>query len=257
MVRKLPPVSTEAYSLPGPGPVVVLLHGFTGSPYDLKPLALMLNEHGCELRVPLLLGHGTASTDLFGITSEDWLVQVRRELRTLPSERPLILGGLSMGALIAIALSTDIHVDALVLLSPALCLNLAAELTIAGVKLGLLPEQKSLPKFGGKSDIADPIAQKKCPSYADMPLFGLMQFDNLRVQAKQKLSSLNMPIFMAFGQLDSAIDIKNSHQLLIEQAQGLIFSKMYAHSKHVLSLDRDRDILAEDLMHFLTTHLKA
>jgi carboxylesterase len=257
MAKKLPPVSIDGYRLAGDGPLVILFHGYTGSPYDLKPLALYLNKQGCEVNVPLLYGHGTKSSDLVGITSDDWIVQAKLELTNVDKNRTLVLGGLSMGALIAILMAPASNAGALILLSPALHLTFGAELAITGGKLGILSPDQSIPKIGGKSDIADPIAKKKCPSYPDMPLFGLMQLSKLCHEAREQLSNVQCPVFSAFGQQDGAIDTSASHQTILANVKGLIISKVYARSKHVVSLDYDRDILASDVWHFLTTYLRS
>jgi esterase/lipase len=148
------------------------------------------------------------------------------------------------------------HAKALALFSPAIDLSLGAELIITSVKLGILSGQGSLPKLGGGSDIADPIARKKCPSYKEMPLFGVMQFDALRLKAKKELGHIEIPTFMAFGMLDSAINVKTSRQTILNEIKGPIVSKLYARSKHVISLDYDRDLLAKDLWHFINAHLR-
>lgn len=253
---KLPALSTKGYTLAGSGPVVLLFHGLTGSPYDLKPLALFLNEQGCEVRVPLLRGHGTKIANLQGVTEGKWLEQVNQEIAKIEKKRPLVLGGLSMGALLAIVSAPLVKTKALLLLSPALRLSISGELAITGVKLGILSSDKSWPKFGGRSDIADPVARKKCPSYGEVPLFGLLQLATLQKKACEQLKEIDVPIFAAFGLLDGAIDIKTSNKMLLKNISSPITSKIYANSKHVLSLDYDRDILAKDVWSFLTLYLR-
>lgn len=257
MARRLPPVSTEGYRLAGTGPLVILFHGFTGSPYDLKPLALSLAKQGCEVSVPRLLGHGTKSADLKSINSDDWVQQAKNELTSIAPNRPIILGGLSMGALLAILIGTKSNVKALILLSPALHLTLGTELAVAGAKLGILPTDQSFPKLGGRSDIADPVAQKKCPSYPDMPLFGLMQLAELSIAARAALREVRCPIFAAFGKIDGAIDVNASHQAVLACTRGPLKSKVYDRSKHVITLDYDRDQLASDVWQFLTSYIRS
>ncbi len=256
MSSALPAVSTKAYHLANKGPQVVLLHGLTGSPYDLRPLADVLHRSGCEVHVPLLRGHGTSVRDLAAVGFNDWLNQIRELLAHLDPKRPLILGGLSMGALAALVLSHEQkNLDALLLLAPALLLDIKAELTISLANIKFLPPTMNFRKLSGGSDILDPEAKKKCPSYPQMSVFGLMQLDHLRLLALDEISGIRTPTFLAFGALDEAIDAKGSWRLFTARCHSPLFSKFYARSKHIISLDYDRDELGHDVLHFLNHHI--
>ncbi|MCA9507356.1 MAG: alpha/beta fold hydrolase [Myxococcales bacterium] len=253
MLSPLPLVTKSGYHLPGDGPQVLFFHGLTGSPYDLRPLAQSLNQRGFQVSVPLLKGHGTKISDLDSVTADDWLKQAQDCLSQLDQNRSIILGGLSMGALLALVLSkkSQKKIDSLLLLSCALRLELSAELTISLAHIGLLPKNSHFKKLSGGSDIADPEAKKKCPSYREMSLFGMMQLDDLRLQALNALPKILSPMFVAFGEQDSAIDTRGSWQLLLEKSNTSLFCKFYSRSKHIVSLDFDRDKLCDDVIRFL------
>ena len=55
---------------------VVLVHGFTGSPAELRLLAHALHAEGYGVEVPLLAGHGTWLDDLMEIEPRHWLEQI-------------------------------------------------------------------------------------------------------------------------------------------------------------------------------------
>ena len=71
---------TDHKIMPGCEPVfregnktgVLLLHGFTGSPYEMKELGAHLEEKGYTVSIPLLKGHGTTPGDLIGCNWYDW-----------------------------------------------------------------------------------------------------------------------------------------------------------------------------------------
>lgn len=256
MSDRLPKTSKKAFTLSGEKAQALLLHGYTGSPYDLRPLSDFLSDHDVRVTVPLLKGHGTKPQDLFKVTAEDWLTQATDILERFDKSKPIILGGLSMGALIAILLATtNIKIEALLLFSPSLKLNRMAELIIALAQIGMLDKNTSLKKLSGGSDIADPIAKKKTPAYLEMPVAGLLQFEKLRILAKENLSQIPCPIFMAFGQYDGAIDALESQRMLLEHTKQPIISKFYQRSKHVITLDYDRERLFADVWQFLTQKL--
>ncbi len=250
MPRPLLPPFRSGIDLPADGPTVILFHGYTGTPYDLSPLAYFLNEHGYAVHVPLLLGHGTSPQKLTKVTAQKWLNQANETIQK-QGNKPFFLGGLSMGALLAIIAAKKSSPQGLILISPSIRLNFSGELVISSAKLGFLAPDKSFAKIGGESDINDPEGRKKCPSYKEMPVFGLVQLEELRLLAKACLPDLTMPIFAAFGAMDGSINTSGSRETLIKKTKQNLSIKSYANSRHVLPLDYDRDALADDVWQFI------
>jgi alpha-beta hydrolase superfamily lysophospholipase len=61
----------EAWSSPGGGPHgVLVLHGFTGNPVSVRPLAEALAEAGFAVEMPRLPGHGTHVEDMIPTTAQ-------------------------------------------------------------------------------------------------------------------------------------------------------------------------------------------
>ncbi len=52
---------------------VMLVHGLTGAPAEMKPLAKRLARRGFEVHAPLLAGHGADEATLLRTTWRDWL----------------------------------------------------------------------------------------------------------------------------------------------------------------------------------------
>ncbi|MDR3591704.1 MAG: alpha/beta fold hydrolase [Negativicutes bacterium] len=96
-------MSRDAIELAGGKAGVVLIHGLTGSPFELKYLAGQLNRAGFSVKVPCLAGHGGAIEELKKTTWRDWYGTVQQtiaEMRKTCSE--LFVGGLCMGAVLAL-----------------------------------------------------------------------------------------------------------------------------------------------------------
>ncbi len=86
--------------------VVLLLHGWTGSPAHLRLLGADLAEAGFGVVAPLLPGHGTHVSDLFATGWKDWVETAAEAAQRIEEAGSrLHLGGLSMGGLVAILLS--------------------------------------------------------------------------------------------------------------------------------------------------------
>src|SRR5439155_22684567 len=67
----------DAFSLPGSRPLgCLLVHGFTGTPEEMRPLAETLAAHGFPVHAVRLAGHGTDVTELARTRWSDWFASV-------------------------------------------------------------------------------------------------------------------------------------------------------------------------------------
>ena len=107
---------------PEDGPPVLVLHGFSGSPFSMRPWAEHLAAHGFRVELPRLPGHGTSWRELNVTGWQDWYASAERALLSLAEAtgRPAGVAGLSMGGALALRLAQR-HPDlvtGLVLVNP-------------------------------------------------------------------------------------------------------------------------------------------
>ncbi|RFU67391.1 alpha/beta fold hydrolase [Peribacillus saganii] len=96
------------------------IHGFTGSPFEVNPLAEFLGNHtDWKFVVPTLPGHGENGS-LKGVRYTEWVDCAEQALQSLLEEcETVFLIGFSMGGVIACYLAAKYPVKKLVLLSAA------------------------------------------------------------------------------------------------------------------------------------------
>jgi carboxylesterase len=101
---------------------VLLLHGLTGLPSEMRPLERALTQLGCTVEAPLLPGHGATHRELLATGWSDWIGGARRAADDLAARcDTLVVAGLSMGALLATLLAADDPaIGGIALLSPTL-----------------------------------------------------------------------------------------------------------------------------------------
>jgi carboxylesterase len=98
---------------------VLLLHGFTGTPAEMRPLGDKLAQNGLRSVGILLPGFGPDIVNLNRQSQQGWLSAAEQAWQNLQSTSPVsILVGYSMGAAIAIQLALTAPPDLLVLISP-------------------------------------------------------------------------------------------------------------------------------------------
>ena len=109
----------EPYFWPGTrGKGVLLVHGFTGSPSELRELGEILHRKGYTVEGLLLKGHGTDPRDLLEVKAEQWEEQVRQGVAHLKETCVQVtVIGLSMGGLLALYAGAATSADKLVVIS--------------------------------------------------------------------------------------------------------------------------------------------
>ncbi|WP_274364643.1 alpha/beta hydrolase [Paenibacillus thermotolerans] len=98
----------------------LLIHGFTGGPYEVEPLAAHLALRGADCFTPTLAGHGGPLSELRGIPRQEWLASASAEAERIAERYGAFdCVGFSMGGLIAAYLANRYPVRKLVLLNAA------------------------------------------------------------------------------------------------------------------------------------------
>ena len=88
---------------------VLLIHGLTGTPTEMKPVAKRLTKQGFSVMCPALAGHCGSVSDLKKSKWQDWYGTIERSFEALKAagHTQVYVAGLSMGALIALVLAAE------------------------------------------------------------------------------------------------------------------------------------------------------
>lgn len=102
-------ITDNSFFLPGNENGILLIHGLTGTPTEMRILAKGLNKAGYSVYCMQLAGHCGDEADLCRTTWQDWYKSVEEALTFLASKAKgcLFVGGLSMGALLSLKLAAD------------------------------------------------------------------------------------------------------------------------------------------------------
>ena len=122
------PVDASAFDLrPEPeranGAAALCLHGLTGTPYEMRPIAEALAARGIRARGPLGAGHEEGPQRLAATPHGAWLDAAHSEFEALRRDSDQVfLVGVSMGGLLCLRLAQTLRVDALVVVGTPLVL---------------------------------------------------------------------------------------------------------------------------------------
>lgn len=227
----------EPWSSPGGGPHgALVLHGFTGSPVSMRPLAEALADAGFAVEMPRLPGHGTHVEDLAETGWDDWLTEAERVLAVLQARTPsgkVVVAGLSMGGALTLALA-EAHPElaGIVLINAPVA---APPELAAGIEGMMAGGVEIIDSIGG--DIADPEADEA--SYDATPLRPLLTMLMAGEDVRARLPEIAQPSLIITSRQDHVVNPEDS-DVLAAEIPGPVERIWLEKSFHVATLDYDR-----------------
>jgi carboxylesterase len=250
-----PRVDTSEFSFDGVGLSALLIHGLTGTPYEMRYLGECLAAGGIRVRGVRLAGHASAPEDLGQVTHENWYESVVRGLEELRAyDDPNIVIGLSCGAVLAARLAEDQPeaVAGLVMLAPAFFLPWRQTAALRVVSL-LGPITKSLYLHNDRgSDIHDQSAALVHPTCKLMPLSAPIELLKLSAIARSALGRIRQPSLIIHSINDHTCPAKKNVDYLMQRlGSAQKRAVMLEESYHVITVDNDKDRIVSEVMGFM------
>lgn len=249
----LDPARTAAFDLgpPDAHTAVLLLHGFTGSPWEVRPLAESLADRGFFVRAPRLPGHGTIPEDMLWVTWRDWLAAAESSFDSLSRSPRVCVAGLSMGALLGLLLAErhGSRVAKLVLMAPVMRvqqrLGRLLDVVGPGVSSGLTP--RWIEKKG--TDLEDDEARRQSPLLPRYPLARLFDLFELQRMARRVAPRVTSPTLIAAAVNDHVVQ----HQSIEALHHAMPGSTLLLLQRgfHILPHDLDRARLNTEVAEFV------
>ena len=217
---------------------VLLVHGFTGSPYSMKPWARALADRGYAVEVPLLPGHGTHWRDLNRTSWQEWCDHASLCLGRLAAESDaVVVGGLSMGGAVALRLAADNphRVAGVVLVNPAVHSRRR--------DVRLLPVLKHVvPAFPGiRNDIKKPGMDEH--AYPRTPLKAAHSMFRGYAALRADLPKVTAPLLVLRSTVDHVVDDLSEQVIAGAVSSRDVTWTPLTNSFHVATLDHDADTI--------------
>lgn len=239
----------ESFFMPGGADGVLLIHGFTGSPSEMRLFGEALNRAGFTVFAVRLPGHGTTPEDMERMTAEDWRNAVIDGWNVLSSvcERTAAVG-VSMGALLALWLSSIKPVWQTVSLAAPIYIRQARQ-------LHLLPPMedcwgKFLPKV---KKTMHGVPPEYCICYRVTPLRSIHELLAVMEDTKEQLYKVKNRLLVVQSERDHTVDAESARFIMEHVSSSdkeLLWLKQ---SGHRLMLDCERETVFEKTVMFLKT----
>jgi carboxylesterase len=256
------PGNKDPLSIAGDARGVLCLHGVTGTPFEVRPLAEALGRLGCSVEAPMLAGHGGTLRELALTDGRDWQRSAEAALEGLSAHvggRPVAVCGFSMGGLLALRLARlyPERVSALVVMAAPLRLRRLQVMGIRAVcKLPLdfrgLPAA-CVPKLAG-SDISDREMRYENPGLRAFPIAALEGLLDLMDSVRADLPAIRTPVLVVHGRHDHTVPMDDSFELTGSLASDVIERLWLERSYHIVTLDVEKAVLIDSVTRFLAHH---
>jgi carboxylesterase len=234
---------------------VLLIHGFTGSPAEMRPMGQYLAAKGYTVVGPLLPGHGTNWQDLARRKWPEWTEAVEQAYRRLQGRcgQVFICGG-SMGGLLTLYLAErHPEIAGIVPMAPALF--------TADWRSGLawaikyrIQFKPYVPARDG-DDLTDPEARARYLwSYMGTPVAAAEQLNLLKHSVRRDLRKITLPVLILMSTRDRSVKPKSGVYALDRIASKDKELIWLTNSGHCLWVDSEKELVWQKTHQFIVVH---
>ena len=247
--------TAEPFLLPGSRAGVLLIHGFTGAPKEMRQMGESLNAQGYTCLGIRLAGHATDPEDMIASRWTDWAASVEDGFHLLRGTTDRIfLAGLSMGGVLSLLMSARLDVAGVIAMSTPYTLpNDPRDFPVSVIRLcsrfvKFLPKTKDPPG----SSWFDKEAYKEQVSYPQNPVRSIAELKLLLGEMRAALPLAKKPALLIHSKNDTYVLPENMEKIYAGLANASDKTKAYiTGSSHVVTRDAARQqvfLLARDFI---------
>jgi len=250
-------------------PPLVLLHGLRSTPREFGLIALPLRNRGIELITPRIDGY-SLDDNLARTSWRQWLAAASVAIaKTVPPGRPVVLGGLCAGGLLAATLALDAPrpVAGLVLMSATFDFDGWGQtrwrhLRRIGYAMGLdrwirVAERDP---FGVKNQkirawVAREMKERagSAAGPSTLPLWAIREVDRLKNHVSARLHRLTPRTLMLHARDDEVCTLASAQRSLNALAAADKRLVVLENCYHMVTIDNDRHRVIDELCRFSAT----
>lgn len=226
---------------------VILLHAYTGSSADVRMIGRALEQAGYSIYLPIFSGHATLNPcDILFQTPRQWQSDVEAAISFMQNQgiTNIAIFGLSLGGVYALNTLTENHPA--IIAGGAFCspvfLN---ESQIVPNFIAYSQKTLSYSSFSSEEQVQ---IMTSIHELLPKQLQAIQQYGR---EVGARLNEVKVPVFLAQGAKDEMIPAKSVYETAQALSQTELTLQWYAQSGHVITVDKQRKELINDLLHFL------
>lgn len=232
---------------------VLLIHGWTSVPYEVRRLGKYLNENGYTVSGPMLSGHGTVPKDLENIKWTDWLEDIRNEYLKLKEKyEKVYVCGTSIGGNIAVMLASKYpEVSGLVLMATPYQIKLEKLVFLWAKTLSLFRKYNKKfypPTFGVATTITRIISYQTYPVASALETFDLIKI------SRKYFSKIIQPCFVIQSASDHITARGNLEKIYAIIGSRVKKKKYIKRAYHTFISDVKNENVFQDILEFIDSN---
>ncbi|HOJ00939.1 MAG TPA: alpha/beta fold hydrolase [Anaerolineaceae bacterium] len=211
----------------------LLIHGFTGTPKEMRLLGEHLAAQGHTILGIRLPGHATRIEDMRRMRWQDWAAAVEDGVALLRSCCSKVISvGLSMGGALSMYAAANFDLNAAVALS--------APYVLDDKRLPLLrPLSLFKPYLAkGRSDMKDAEQAAVHANYTAYPTKSIIELDQLLKATRAVLPYISIPVLLIHSKADQGVSFRNLERY---------YKKIGSNQKTKLELEKSGHVVTEDI----------
>jgi carboxylesterase len=245
--------TAEPFFLPGGRTGILLIHGFTGTPKEMRWMGEYLNrELGFTCLGVRLAGHATRPKDMIRSRWTDWTASVEDGYNLLSGAADEIyLAGLSMGGALSLLMSTRLLVKGIVTMSAPY--RMPSERPAWQIRLiSYFKAYVRKTRGGPGTGWFDKEACKDHISYPLNPIRPAAELEVLLTKMRAALPKVNVPVCLIHSKDDDYVVPENMENIYADMVNAADKSRHYVFgSGHVVTRDAARNQVFEIARDFI------
>ncbi|MBQ7318183.1 MAG: alpha/beta fold hydrolase [Phascolarctobacterium sp.] len=223
---------------------VLLIHGYTGTPAEMRLLGDHMHQQGYTVLGVRLPGHGTKPEDLNETEWQHWYAAAEEGFLRLQERcSEVMVAGLSMGGLLAIKVAAELPVSKAAIL--------AAPIYVQDKRAPFLHFLSFFIKYLKKRKRNYFVAEKYNLAYDVMPVKPLGSLFALVDLCKKKLlEKITVPCIVLQSTIEHTVNPKSAQYIYDKISSSEKKLVWYKNSGHILTLDVEREKVFEEISKF-------
>jgi carboxylesterase len=224
---------------------VLLLHGFTGNSSDVRMLGRYLENKGYTCHAPHYKGHGVPPEELVHTGPEDWWQDVMNGYEFLKEKGygEIAVAGLSLGGVFSLKLGYTVPIKGITTMCAPM--HIKSE---AVMYQGILDYAREYKRYERKPEEQ---IEEEMIEFQKTPMNTLKALQGLIADVRDHVDMIYAPIFVVQARHDHMINTDSANIIYNEVESDVKEIKWYEESGHVITLDKEREQLHEDVYSFL------
>jgi carboxylesterase len=233
-------------------PACLLIHGFTGTPKEMRWMGEYLNKQGHTCLGIRLAGHGTQPEAMVRSRRIDWSASVEDGYHLLYNITDnIFLVGLSMGGILSLYMSSQLKVKGVIAMSTPSCLP--TDYPIWLLKLvSLFMRYRAKTKEPPGSGWFDKTAYQDHIAYGKNPVRSTAELKRLILEMHAALPKVKVPVLLMHSKDEKYILPDNMESIYTGLVNAPERTKLYiTGSGHVLPRDASREQVFRAAVEFI------